>query len=166
MEAKIANWFAMSDEVWMRHANPWSVWTRFSVLPLLVVAIWSRVWIGWFSLGPIALSLLWTWYNPRAFPKPTSTQNWASKAVFGERVWLQRDTIPVPDRHRQVPHILNLVSAVGAIVLGWGLWQLQLWPTVTGMLLVMLGKLWFVDRMVWLYEDMKDRDREYQSWLY
>ena len=27
------------------------------------------------------------------------------------------------------------------------------------------GKLWFCDRMVWLYEDMKDRDPQYRSWL-
>jgi hypothetical protein len=34
------------------------------------------------------------------------------------------------------------------------------------MAVIMLGKLWFVDRMVWLYEDMKDATPEYRSWLY
>jgi hypothetical protein len=28
----------------MRHANPVSVWTRFAVLPLLALAVWSREW--------------------------------------------------------------------------------------------------------------------------
>ena len=41
----------MSDAVWARHANLWSVYTRFTVLPLLVMAIWSRAWIGWWVLG-------------------------------------------------------------------------------------------------------------------
>ncbi|NJM71476.1 MAG: hypothetical protein HC862_15300 [Scytonema sp. RU_4_4] len=27
--------------------------------------------------------------------------------------------------------------------------------------LVLLSKLWFIDRMVWLYEDMKDANPEY-----
>ena len=39
----------MKDEVWLRHINPWSVWTRvLTPLPLLALAIWSRAWIsGW-----------------------------------------------------------------------------------------------------------------------
>ncbi len=41
LERKIARAFAMSDEVWALHTNPWSVWTRFTVLPLLVLAIWT-----------------------------------------------------------------------------------------------------------------------------
>ena len=32
--------------------------------------------------------------------------------------------------------------------------------------LIYLGKMWFLDRMVWLYEDMKDTTPEYRSWLY
>ena len=64
---QIAQAFAMSDEVWARHANPWSVWTRFSILPLLVAAIWSRVWIGRWALLPTAAVVLWAWLNPRLF---------------------------------------------------------------------------------------------------
>ncbi len=43
----IAHAFQMTDAVWQRHTNPWSVWTRYASLPLLIVAIWSRVWLGW-----------------------------------------------------------------------------------------------------------------------
>ena len=28
----------MSDEAWRRHANPWSVWTRFAAIPLMMLA--------------------------------------------------------------------------------------------------------------------------------
>ncbi|MFC2044021.1 DUF6653 family protein [Chloroflexota bacterium] len=31
----------------MKHVNPWSVWTRYSVLSIIVLAFWSRVCIGW-----------------------------------------------------------------------------------------------------------------------
>ena len=44
----------MSDDSWMRHANPWSVWTRYAAFPVLIAAIWSRVWIGWWALLPVA----------------------------------------------------------------------------------------------------------------
>jgi len=42
----------------------------------------------------------------------------------------------------------------------------EIWPTVTGGLLIYAGKLCFLDRMVWLYEDMKDADQRYRGWLY
>jgi hypothetical protein len=48
----------------------------------------------------------------------------------------------------------------------WGLVKFDVWFTVFGATLVILGKLWFIDRMVWLYGDMKDTNPEYQSWLY
>lgn len=166
LETKIADLFGMSDSVWVRHTNPWSVWTRFTALPLLILAIWSRVWMGQWAIVPIALVVLWIWLNPRIFPKPASTKNWASKAVLGERVWLNRNTIPVPQHHRHVPTVLNAVSALGIIPLIWGLIALNVWSTVLGTVIIYLGKLWFVDRMVWLYEDMKETNSEYQSWLY
>lgn len=165
-ERQIASAFKMTDEVWERHANPWSVWTRFSALPLLILAIWSRVWLGWWSLVPTVAVLIWIWINPRVFPKPRSTGNWASKAVLGERVWLNRTSVPIPEHHRSVPHLLNIVSFTGVGFLAWGLIALEIWPMVFGIAVVYFGKLWFVDRMVWLYEDMKDATTEYRSWLY
>jgi len=38
---------AMNDRVWLRHANPWSVWTRIvTPLPMLIAAMFSRQWLG------------------------------------------------------------------------------------------------------------------------
>jgi hypothetical protein len=38
----------------------------------------------------------------------------------------------------------------------WGVLLFVLWPTLFGMALVYCGKLWFPDRMAWLWDDMKD----------
>jgi len=57
LESQIATAFGMSDGVWMRHANPWSFATRVPVLPLLVLAIWSRAWWGAWALVPVAAIL-------------------------------------------------------------------------------------------------------------
>src|SRR5688572_32920368 len=89
-EGRVARLFGLKGESWMRHANPASVWSRFSCLSLIALAIWSRDWIGWWSLVPIALSIAWLMLNPLAFGKPKSTRNWASKGVFGERIWTER----------------------------------------------------------------------------
>ena len=156
----------MNDATWKRHANPWSVWTRFLILPMLVLAIWSRVWIGWWCLVPIALLLVWTVVNPRAFPKPASTHNWASKATFGERVWLNRKAVPIPEHHTQFPHALSAATALGVIPLTYGLITYEPLVTFLALVLIILGKLWFLDRMVWLYQDMKDNNTEYASWFF
>lgn len=156
--------FQMENETWKRHANPWSGWTRVPILPLLVLAIWSRVWIGWGALLPIIGLLLWTWVNPHLFPPPASTENWMSKGVLGERVWMNRDQVPIPDRHRGIPMLLALLSVSGLIPVGWGLYRLWMWPTLLGTVLTVAGKMWFLDRMVWLYEDVK-ADPAYDRWM-
>lgn len=155
----------MDEEAWSCHANPWSVWSRFSCLPLLVFAIWSRVWLGWGALIPLALVIFWTWYNPRAFGPPSSTNNWASKGTFGERVFLNRKNIPIPTHHQHAAHVLAFLSLPGLIILIYGLSVLQIWATLCGTVMTILPKIWFVDRMVWLYEDMKEKHLPYSEWL-
>ncbi|HOM98916.1 MAG TPA: hypothetical protein PLM33_01535 [Acidobacteriota bacterium] len=156
-ERRVAQTFRLNEEAWLRHANPWSVWTRLTVLPLIILAVWSRAWIEWWSLIAVVLALTWTWINPRVFPIPKSTNNWASKGVLGEQIWLNRDRVAIPEQHRRLPTILGLVSAAGLIFVIWGVINLAIWPTLMGVSITYLAKLWFVDRMVRLYEDMQDR---------
>jgi len=65
-----------------------------------------------------------------------------------------------------VPNILSAISGIGAIFVIWGVATIAIWPTILGVALVYLGKLWFIDRMVWLYENTKAATREYTRWLY
>ena len=83
LERTIAQLFRMDDATWLRHANPWSGILRNTALPLLIMAFWSRLWLGWWAVIPVVLALLWTWYNPRIFPAPQSLDHWMSKAVTG-----------------------------------------------------------------------------------
>ncbi|MEK7991894.1 MAG: DUF6653 family protein [Thiotrichaceae bacterium] len=152
IEQKAAKWFRMSNEVWERHTNPWSVWTRYSGLPLFILAVWSRVWIGWWSLLAIALIILWIWINPRIFNKPKSINNWASKAVLGERILLEQPEIP--SHHLNTIKVLKLIMTIGTLLTIYGLIMLHVWLTVLGTVIVILGKSWFLDRMVWLYQDL------------
>jgi hypothetical protein len=162
---RIARLFAMSDDVWARHANPWSVWTRVASLPLLLAAIWSHVWLGWVTaVVLVALVAAWLWLNPRLFAPPQSTASWAARATLGERVWLNRAAEPIPRHHAVMAHILSAVGGVGFVLAVYGAIAAELWPTLLGTALTYAGKLWFCDRMVWLYEDMKGRDPTYRSW--
>lgn len=164
---KLSGVFGLKDENWMRHSNPASVWTRFSVLPLLVVSIWSRKWIGRRFVVPLGLSIAWLFANPLFFKPPRSTKNWASKAVFGERIWVDQDRSELPDQFNSVmPNVASAYQAVGLAPLAYGLSKLKVGPTVGGVLIVQGGKLWYLDRMVLLFDEMKTRSAEYARWEY
>lgn len=143
----------MSDEVWARHTNPLSGWSRMTILPLFALAIWSRVWLGWWCLVLIAFVIIWTWWNPRAFRVPDNTNNWMSKGVLGERIWLAHSDKPVADHHVYALRVLTILTGFWILLFGYGLYFLDVWTTVFGMVMIVVFKLWFLDRMVWLYED-------------
>ena len=154
IDKAIESTMAMNDATWARHANPLSFWTRVPILLLLTLAIWSRVWIGWWCLAPIAALVAWTFINPRAFPPPADLNDWASKAVLGERHWLARKTTPIPAHHARSALILSTLSGLSLIPLAYGLWALDPWAAFLGATLASMFKLWFCDRMAWLADDM------------
>jgi polyferredoxin len=156
---------AMDDQVWAKHANAWSGWTRVPTLPALALSIWARAWIGWWCLLPIIALLIWVWLNPRAFPAPERISNWMSKAVIGERIWLNRKKIPIPKHHARWAIILSALAALGIPPLIWGLWQFDAWAALAGLVVTVGSKLWFLDRMVWLFADMKDAYPQYSKQL-
>jgi uncharacterized protein DUF6653 len=166
-EQRVAKLFGLEGDSWARHANPVSVTTRFAVLPLLALSIWSRDWIGWWCLVPVALSLVFMMVNPLLFPKPRSTRNWASKGVFGERVWSERTTVTPPRQFSTgVLNVTYAIQVVGAAVLTYGLVRLDVVDTVAGLVILQTAKAWYIDRQVLLFEDMKARHPRYASWEY
>ena len=167
-ERRVAGLFGLKGDNWLRHANPLSVWTRFAVVPLLALAIWSRVWIGWWSLAVVAAVLAFMMVNPLLFPKPRSTRNWTSKAVLGERVWADRNTVELPEQFRtsRVPAVTQAIQVIGVAVLAWGLVELDLLTVVAGIVIIQTAKTWYLDRMVLLFEDMKQQRPDYASWEY
>jgi hypothetical protein len=147
--------FRLDDAAWRRHANPWSVWTRVATFPAIVLAGWSAHWIGWWALLPGALVALWTYLNPRLFAEPAHFDSWASQVTLGERLWLQAGRPAVDPTHFRPVRWLSALSAAGLpIVLAGVVARAPGW-TLFGTALVMLGKLWFCDRMVWLYQDAR-----------
>lgn len=167
-DRKLAKAFGLEGEGWMRHANPASVWTRFAALSLLSLAIWSRDWIGVWSLIPVALAVVWLFVNPLFFKAPQSTRNWASRGVLGERIWVDRDKIELPEQFRsRAPSLIaNIYSAIGMGFLAWGLIDLNVVTTIAGLLITHGGKAWYIDRATLLFAEMKRRSPEYASWEY
>lgn len=65
-----------------------------------------------------------------------------------------------------MPNVANAYSALGLLPLAYGLVALSLLPVVTGLLITHGAKLWYIDRMVLLFEAMKHRDPKYAAWEY
>ncbi|WP_433509062.1 DUF6653 family protein [Nonomuraea sp. CA-143628] len=151
---RYARAMGMTDEAWKRHANPLSVWTRFAAIPLMMLAIWSRTWIGWWSLAPVALVVVWLIVNPRAFPAIEQPTSWTAKGIYGEKLWFENRALVAGD-HRKVQRLLIAVGLAGFALLGWGLVALEVWPAVFGATLVVLGQLWRIDRLGQMYERHK-----------
>ena len=156
----------MDERTWDRHASGWSVWTRFATLPFLFLACWSHVWIGpWGAGAAISAIALWLWVNPRLFAPPKRTDTWHARATFGERVWLNRSRVPIPDHHVRVANALVVMTVIGFVAGIYGAATNSLWLALSGALMTYVGKMWFLNRMVGLYQDMKDKDPIYRSWL-
>ena len=152
--SNVAAAFRMSDEAWKRHANPWSVWTRFAAIPLMILAIWSRVWLGWWCLAPVEAVVVWLWLNPHVFHPVETPTSWAAKGIYGEKIWL-KERGRVPADLRAVLRLLAVVAAVGFANLAVGLITLMVWPTVFGASLIVLGQLWRIDRLGLFFEDQR-----------
>ena len=65
-----------------------------------------------------------------------------------------------------VPNLANAYSCIGLALLVYGLVTLDVWMTIAGIVIVHGGKLWYLDRMVLLFEDMKQRDANVAGWEY
>ena len=154
----------MNEAVWARHAHPWSVWTRIWSGPFWFAAIWSYVWIGWFALVPVALLALWTWSNPRIFPRPKTYDAWGTKGVFGERLWLSRKTDPIPAGFRKAANYTSALAAFGMGVAAYGFVVRDFWAAFMGWHFSILAKLWFLDRMVWLWEQAPEKEARLMAW--
>jgi hypothetical protein len=154
--ASIARAFGMNADTWRRHANPWSVYTRFAAIPAMILAIWSRVWIGWWALIPVALVIVWLIVNPGLFSAVTAESGWAARGIYGERFWLEEPD-SVPEECRLVLRWLILPGVAGFALLFWGLLVLELWPTFFGASLITLAQLWRIDRLGVFYEERTRR---------
>jgi hypothetical protein len=152
----LARAFTTTKEAWRRHANPWSVYTRFAAIPEMIFAIWSRIWIGWWALLPTAGVILWLWLNPRVFPAVSEPRSWAAKGIYGEKIWLLEPSRVSPEC-RMVLRWLMIPAIAGFILLVWGLIWLSAWPTVFGATLIALTQLWRIDRYSRLYDECQQR---------
>ena len=131
----------MSEVLWSRHANPWSVWTAVLAYPLLVLALYRR------SRLLLGVVLLFVPLNPLLFRPPRDDRAWATRVVLGERVWLDRGLVPSREAAMAAASAPVYLATFGAAL------GKSRWGTLGGTVLSMALMIRFFDRMVRLYEE-------------
>ena len=80
------------------------------------------------------------------------------------RIFFDRRKVNIPQHHLRAANVLTLMSFIGLLICWiYGLFGLNFWATIVGIIGAVLPKAWFCDRMVWIYEDMKYTDPVYLS---
>lgn len=154
----------MTGESWARHANPLSVYSRIIGGTFVFFALWSVHWLGVAAALPIAAAAAWTVLNPRLFPPPKETNSWAARGVLGERAFLLRNVVPIPPGHRTAAMVTTVIAALFlalagvAFVLENAVGAFAAWHGAT------VAKLWFCDRMAFLWDEMKAAHPAYAAW--
>ena len=136
------NMALLKEKNWERHSNPWSGYTRMTILPLLFISIWFHNWIA------VGIVIVWAIINPFVFPKPKSTDNWMSKGVLGEKIWTEK-------YRWDFPQFLNIVNGLFFFPSLYFAYAHMFWPLLLGATMSFIAKLWFLDRMVFYYEKNK-----------
>lgn len=155
---------AMDGQSWARHANPKSGYTRFAGSVPTFFAIYSIHGIGWWAIVPILIVAVWTFVNPRLFAPPDSTDSWAARGVLGERAYLNRKTVPVPDEHVRFANLTTVCAMIFMAIAIYGFVATNFWAAFSGFFAAVLAKTWFVDRMAWLWDGIKDGHPVYAAW--
>jgi len=94
---------AIKRQVFARHSNPWSAWTRWASTPLVFVPVWNRRW------SQAALVAAWMAVNPIAFPVPRHNRAWSTRAVLGEELW-------ITERPRDKAMAVNAAASVAGVI--------------------------------------------------
>lgn len=127
------DWRSVKSAVFARHSNPWSAWSRWASVPLLLVPAWRHSW------RDAALVGAWMALNPVVFSEPPHQRAWATRAVLGEEQWIAerpRDAAMAVDvgataagvvalvaasRHRAVPALAATAVEMGLLMAYWEL---------------------------------------------
>jgi hypothetical protein len=147
----------VSEEMWRRHANQWSVYTRFLALPLAILAGWSRVSIGWWAAVPITLVIIWLIINPFVFKPIEQPSNWIEKGILGERLWLNNG--PVSEADHDMLRVLLFASAFGLTTMIAGIAWLELTSAILGAVLVTIAQLWRIRRYARMYDEVEPEEQ-------
>ena len=148
----------MKEKTWERHANPISGFTRIITYPFVYIPLWFLAEFledpltHWYVAVLGILVIIWFAVNPRLFKKPANFHHYMSRGVLGEKLWTE-------DRKKDTfATTLSVLTAPFFFISLYTSYLQFFWETMFFATVPFLLKLWFIDRMVFLYDHEKSQD--------
>jgi len=132
---------------------------------LLTACLWSKIWLG--TAGAISLclgALVLMVLAPKVLATPFEHITWARQVGFGEKVWLNRIFIPVPQNLNYRLTTLYLVFWSGTLVALWGAFASLPILSATGLAVAYSAQVTCFGKLIQLYRVMRDKYPLYRFW--
>ncbi|TWI92673.1 hypothetical protein JM93_00216 [Roseibium hamelinense] len=157
--------FLARGPLWQHRIHPAAAYLRVLALPLLAAAVWSHTLFGAGpATGMSAATVLLLLIAPRFFPAASGTPGWAAKSLYGERMWLNRINLPIPEDDARSALILFLTALTGLLIMIWGALAANALVCLPALLVAVIARFAFQNRMAILYERMRDAHPLYRFW--
>ncbi|POF29210.1 DUF6653 family protein [Roseibium marinum] len=142
-----------------------SPYVKLAAPALLTGALWSHLWLGHTGAVLLAIvSALVLLLIPKLSIVSPHRNGWSRLVGFGERIWLNRLLVPVPQGLNRRLTTLYLVFWTGTLVAVLGGLTASPLLSTTGLFVAYCAQITTFQKLVQLYRVMKDRDPLYRSW--
>lgn len=132
---------------------------------LLTACLWSKIWLGTAGASVLGLgALVFLVFVPKFFEQPFSRLEWARSVGFGEKIWLNRIFVPVPQALSFRLTTLYLVFWAGVLVALWGAFASLPLLSATGLAVAYSAQFTCFGKLIHLYKVMRDRYPLYRFW--
>lgn len=146
-------------------ANARATYAKILAPALLSLAIWSHLWVGMAAASALTiLSLAGLIFLQRQRTFEPQKPSWAAAVGYGERIWLNRLHTPIPDKLSARITTLYLVYWLGAVIAYAGGITTSIVLTGTGLTVAYSAQLVCFQKLVLLFEQMKEKSPLYQFW--
>jgi hypothetical protein len=124
----------ITDALWRKHSNPWSVWTRLLSTPLTYIPFWNH------SRKQGLAVAAWFAANPFLFPEPKNEDTWAARAIRGERQWAK-------ERPRDTSLAIQALGSAAFLAGFYAAYKHKFGSTAISAVVVIACNAWFLNRM-------------------
>lgn len=132
---------------------------------VLTACLWTRSWFGMTEVVLLTLGVcMLLLFGPQIFSKAANRVTWARLAGYGERIWLNRLLIPVPQDLNHRLTILYIVFWLGALVAIWGAFAKLPILSVSGLVVAYSAQAVCLGKLIRLYAIMRERHPLYRFW--
>lgn len=136
-----------------RRASPWA---RLVTTPLLLLAVWARVWIGDWAWVALVLVFLWITLSPTLLPPATRQDRWSARVAAGEALWQRRTGPSMSGRDRVVPLVWHITAGLALAVALIGALMAWLGLTLAGGAIASAARLFYWREMARLFRAYRE----------